>query len=103
MPSVVCVLQKDILIGTIEKEIDPNSKGYRYLTATEANVIPYGKLLAGTKVQIRHGWNGKSEQRVYIACKELSGWFITKNKEGYSLNETFRAVRKNRTPWEALY
>lgn len=102
MPSVMCEVLKDIKIGAIEKEIVPTGKGMRYQTCKDAQVIPYGELKKGLKVQLRHGWNG-NEQRVYIASPFGSGWFITDNQNGYSLNDVFRASRKNRTPWEALY
>jgi hypothetical protein len=103
MPSVVCVIQKDIEIGAIEKEMVAKSGGgTRYFTSPTSQVVPYGNLKAGTKVQLRHGF-GDEEQRVYIACREGSGWFITQNQNGYSLLEVFKAVRKERSPWEALY
>lgn len=103
MPSVMCEVLKDIQIGAIEKEIVPDGKGMRYQIGKDAKVVPYGTIKKGLKVQLRHGWNGTGEQRVYIASHFGSGWFMTDNKNGYSLNEVFKASRKNRTPWEALY
>lgn len=103
MASVVCWVEKEIVIGAIEKEMVADSQGNRYFISKDSGVIPYGKLKKGTKCQLRHGFSGTKEQRVYIACQEGSGWFITKNEEGYSLNEVFTPVRKNRSPWEALY
>lgn len=103
MPTVVCKVLKDIEVGVIEKKLCTTSKGNKYITDRTSKVIPIGIIKAGEKVQLRHGWNGGDEQRVYLCSDKLNGWFITKNKEGYSLNEVFKPVRKNRSPWEALY
>jgi hypothetical protein len=102
MPSVVCFVEKEIQIGAIEKEMVLDGAGSRYFIGKDSDIVPYGKLKKGTKCQLRHGFNG-TEQRVYIACREGSGWFMTNNVEGYSLNEVFSPVRKNRSPWEALH
>lgn len=103
MPSVVCWVMEEIEIGAISKDLVVEGTGNRYFIGENSIVTPYGKLKKGTKCQLRHGFDANGEQRVYIACNEGSGWFMTKNGEGKTINALFKAVRKNRSPWEVLH
>lgn len=103
MPTVVCYVEQEIKIGAISKEMVADGNGNRYFIGEDSTVTPYGTLKKGTKCQLRHGIEAKGEQLVYIACKEGSGWFTTKNTDDVTLNSCFKAVRKNRSPWEALH
>lgn len=104
MASVICKIMKDIEIGILEKVAVHDEGKSKHMIDKDSKVIPVLKLEAGIRVQLKHGFNSGEEQKVYIASKQYgSGWFETKNKEGFSLNEVFIASRKNRSPWEALY
>lgn len=104
MASVICKVLKDIEIGILEKVPVHDEGKSKFMIDKDSKIMPVVKLNAGIRVQLKHGFNSGTEQKVYIASKQYgSGWFETDNKNGYSLNEVFAASRKSRSPWEAMY